>query len=145
MGTISFLLPENLPAEDAAQLDRACIAGGPDNVPWPGETRALDSQITIRRGVDESGYLLAPVQLGPLGRLMVSSATLMERPRPYELMVELARGKINQVRTQFHDWLTMGLQPSPELEQTIRDASRAFGQAVLEESPAARQQLAQAA
>jgi hypothetical protein len=145
MGTISFLLPENLSAEDAVELDRACIVGGPDNMPWPSKTHTVNSHLTIRRAVDESGFLVSPLPLGALGRMMISSSTLMERAEPYELLVELARGKTNQVRMQYHDWCMGGLQASPDLEQSIRTASHAFGEAILADSPAERQRLADSA
>ncbi len=40
---------------------------------------------------------------------MALSATLMERLAPYHLPLELARGKINQVRGQAADWIMGGL------------------------------------
>jgi hypothetical protein len=139
MGTISFLVPENLTAADAAELAHACIVGGPDNMPWPSDVRIVNSHLTVRRAVEESGYLSAPLQVDTLGRLMVCSSTLMERPEPYELLVELARGKTNQLRSQYHDWCMGGLQSSPALDQALRQASQAFGEAVLGETPAQRQ------
>ena len=38
MGVMSFLLPSGLSAEALRELQRACVAGGPDAMPWP--TRA---------------------------------------------------------------------------------------------------------
>ena len=45
-----------------------------------------------------------------------ASATLMERPRPYHLAIDLARGKINQLRGQAADWEASGLEPVGRLE-----------------------------
>jgi hypothetical protein len=59
----------------------------------------------------------------------------MERPAPYNLLVELARGKINQVRNQAADWQAGGLQLTPALQQQIHDASLAFGHAVCATAP----------
>ena len=49
MGTMSFLTPLKLSAEAARELERACIAGGPDSMPWP--TRALyePGRLTVHR------------------------------------------------------------------------------------------------
>src|SRR5206468_1401407 len=85
MGVICFQLPTGLTADAARQLDRACVAGGPDNMPWPTEVRVESDRLQVRRAVDESGYLLVPWDAGEAGRLMGSTATLMERPDSYSL------------------------------------------------------------
>jgi hypothetical protein len=135
MGTMTFFLPDGLSSESLRELERTCVAGGPDNMPWPTELRLNDHQLLARRSVDESGYLMAPWVLPGLGHLMGTSATLMERPAPYNLAVELARGKVNQVRCQAHDWRAGGLQIDSALERDIHEASSAFGRAVTETRP----------
>src|SRR5262249_18373775 len=79
--------------------------------------------------VDESGALLAPWPVDGAGRVMTASATLMEREPPYQLQVELARGKINQLRCQASDWRSGGLQMAPEFAERIHEVSRSFGRA----------------
>jgi hypothetical protein len=132
---MTFQLPAGLPRESARELERACLAGGPDNMPWPTEQLFRGNQLTLQRAVDESGYLVAPWAIDGVGQLMGASGTLMERPAPYHLVVELARGKINQVRCQSADWQAGGLQLPADLEQQIHDVSVAFGQAVCSPSP----------
>ena len=61
---------------------------------------------------------------------MTTSPTLMERDPPYQLQVELARGKVNQLRNQAADWLSGGLQMPEALQDDIRDATLAFARAV---------------
>jgi hypothetical protein len=145
MGMISFLLPENLLADQAKELDCACISGGPDNMPWPSDSQFESPRLTIRRAVEESGYLVVPWQLPGRGSLMGSSSTLMERDAPYDLLIELARGKVNQVRCQLHDWCMGGLQISPEIGKSVREAGLAFGRALLVEALPERNRLAQEA
>ena len=58
MGTVSFLLPKSTKPDDTRELGRACMAGGPDNMPWPTEVHVDPSRLTLRRTVDESGYLV---------------------------------------------------------------------------------------
>jgi hypothetical protein len=61
---------------------------------------------------------------------MGTSATLMERSKPYHVQIELARGKVNQLRGQLSDWLGGGLEvPAAVLEQ-VRAATLAFSRAV---------------
>ena len=116
MGVMTFQLPDELPADAVRDLERACVAGGPDNMPWPTELSRQDGRLWVRKAVDESGYFLAPWPVQEVGRLMTSSATLMERPAAYQLLTELARGKVNQVRNQAADWVAGGLQLPPPLQ-----------------------------
>jgi hypothetical protein len=106
------------------------MAGGPDNMPWPTEVQVEPQRLTMRRSVDESGYLVLPWVVDGAGRLMGTSATLMESPSPYHLEIELARGKVNQVRCQAADWQAGGLQVPADLVQRVHDASAAFSKAV---------------
>src|SRR5437764_11126975 len=130
MGVMSFLLPNGLSQEARGELERCSIAGGPDNMPTPTELTFSSGQMRTRRGIDESGWLVAPWPVAGVGHVMGTTATLMERTRPYNLLVELARGKINQMRCQAADWRMGGLQISPELQQTIHAATLTFGRAV---------------
>jgi hypothetical protein len=143
MGTMTFQLPVNLPADAARELKRTCMAGGPDNMPWPSGLQFTPGQMGVSRVVDESGFLVVPWPIDGRGLMMGTSATLIERPRPYNLLVELARGKVNQVRSQASDWRTGGLALSPELEQRIREVGLAFAHAVAGVPPEEASQQAQ--
>jgi len=146
MGTMTFQLPPDLPRQAARDLERACLAGGPDNMPWPTEQRLDDGRLRLQRVIDESGHLVAPWEIEGFGRLCGTSATLMERQSPFHLLVELARGKLNQLRGHAADWRAAGLQISPDLQRLIHDASFTFGHAVtadagVDRSPAAAEAL----
>ena len=127
---MSFLLPADLPPETMRELERACISGGPDNMPWPTEIQVEPGKLSARRRVEESGSLVAPWLIDGAGRLLSSTATLIEREQPYHFLVELARGKVHQVRTQSAEWQAGGLQMPSELAQQIREASVGFSRAV---------------
>src|SRR5262249_563668 len=128
MWPMTFQLPPGLPHETAQQLQWSCLAGGPDNMPWP--THLTFDAATLTRPTEESGHLVAPWPITNLGQLMGTSATLMNRTVPYDLLVELARGKVNQVRCQAADWQAGGLQIPPDLAEAIRQAAFVFGRAV---------------
>jgi hypothetical protein len=129
MGVMSFLLPSGLSADALRELERAWVAGGPDNMPWPTEARVESGRLVVSRDVDESGTLAVPWDANGSGRLMSTTATLMERPEPYSLPVEIARGKINQLRCQAADWRAGGLALPPELAGEVLDVTFAFGRA----------------
>jgi hypothetical protein len=130
MGTMIFDLPAELPAEAREELERASVAGGQDGMPYPSEATVEQNRLLVSRRVDESGCLQVPWTIDPLGQFMTSSATLMERAKAYSLTVELARGRVNQLRGQAADWIMGGLLMPEPLDQDILDAARTFGHAV---------------
>jgi hypothetical protein len=87
--------------------------------------------------------LTVPWTVAGAGQVMCSSATLIERPTPYLLPTELARGKVNQVRSQLADWLTGGLPTTPQIEQQVHEATFAFSRAVTHSPPEQAGQIAQ--
>jgi hypothetical protein len=131
MGTVRLQLPADLDAERAHELERGYVLGGPDNMPWPTRVRVSQSELVLDRDVEESGAVAVPWDITRAGRLMTATTTLMERDSSYQLQVELARGKVNQVRCQAADWKAGGLPISDELEEHIRSASLAFSSAAL--------------
>jgi len=134
MGSMTFLLPDPLPSVATATLPEACIAstvGYFDQTPVPTEVEIGSGRLTLRRAQNESGYLVVPWPVEPFGTLVVSSSTLREREEPYRLLVELARGKLNQVRSHAAEWQGMGLRCGPDFNRSLADATRLFGRAAL--------------
>ena len=130
MGTMIFQLPPTLPEDVRAELERASVAGGQDCMPYPTQAIIDDRQLIVNRRVEESGCLQVPWNVIGAGKLMASTATLMERLTPYHLTIELSRGKINQLRSQTADWLMGGLLVGDSLDGQIRQATQMFGKAV---------------
>src|SRR5262249_34205665 len=130
MGTITFLLPPNLAADAALELERAGMIGGQDGMPYTAHITVEPKFLHVGRRTDESGYLIAPWDVEGAGRLMVASPTVIEREQPYQLQLELARGKVNQVRGQAAEWLLGGLVMPPQVDEVIRQGTRAFCRAV---------------
>jgi hypothetical protein len=130
MGTMIFRLPDGLAAESVQELEFAALAGGPDGMPLPSQLDLHPHQVVLHRDEDDSCILLAPWSLSSVGRLMFSSATLMDRNQPYDLLLELARGKVNQVRNQSADWQLGGLAMPESLADRIRTNAIQFGRLV---------------
>src|SRR5438874_418159 len=145
MGTMSFLLPASLSPDEARELERACVAAGPEGMPWPTRARVECQRLIVERLVEESGYLVAPWKIDGAGQLMGSSGTLMERPLPYHFLQELARGKLAQLRSQADQWQQQGLVLPANVEALIHRARRAFCRAATEASTAGIDQDAQVA
>ncbi len=145
MGKLILQLPDDL-AESARQdLERSSVTGGQDNMPYPTDVCLDDGRLVLTRCVNETGSMQVqvPWPVNGFGQLMTGSATLMERPAPYHLGIELARGKINQVRTQAADWTMGGLLMPDTLAKEIRAATLAFGHAVMRLPDAEATPLAQ--
>src|ERR1700722_4097474 len=142
---ITFQIPADLSREAARELERASLAGGPDNMPYPTELHRRGTALTLLRSVEDSGHLVAPWPVESFGQLMGTSATLTERLAPYDLLIELARGKVNQVRCQAADWQTGGLQITGDLQARIDEASHTFGRSVCSGDPREAAALAQRA
>jgi hypothetical protein len=130
MGVMRFLLPSDISDDLAEALGRSSVGGGPDNMPWPTDATVSDGRMGVRREVDESGFLIAPWDIPGFGRFFGTTGTLIEREEPYPLPLELARGKINQIRAQAAEWEAIGTPIPAELADRIHEASVSFSRAV---------------
>lgn len=143
MGTMSFLLPPALSAEANRDLSLACLAGGFDNAPNPTRVQIEGDRINLSRSVDESGFLIIPWQIDGVGRIMTATTTLMERAEPYSILVELLRGKINQIRNHVAECGTLGVQHSPDLVEMTKRLSHRFGEVLALHPSAKADEMAQ--
>ena len=133
MPTMSFRVPADLPGPAAADLLRSAVAGGHDRAPTPTRCDLRDGHLVLTRDLGESGPVYIPWPVPRTGRLVTPTTSLMFRDRPYELAIELARGKVNQVRNQYADWHGGGLSAAPDVEALLHRATHVFGSAILEE------------
>jgi hypothetical protein len=136
MGSTTFLLPTPLPPAAGSLLRLACLAGGYDQAPTPTAVDVADGRLVLTRETAESGFLLLPWPVGGGGAVVTTSATLRERPEAYRLMVELARGKLNQVRTQTGEWKDIGLHAPADFDTELDRLTHRFGTAALATDPA---------
>lgn len=135
MGQLRFLLAGGeLSGAPAAALG---YLAGLEGIPWrggchwlPAATADGPGELVLERDCNESGCLHVPWCVDGYGEVVLSTACLMERTRPYHLPVELARGTLNRLRNQLADWQAAGLQIPAELEAATRTVSRNFGAAV---------------
>lgn len=130
MGEMNFTLPPDLSVEAMHQLERISVTSGHDSVPASCQIQLNPSQLTLLRETDDSGNVSVPWQVKNAGRILINTGTLIERKEPYDLLLELARGKVNQLRNQTFDWLFGGLNMPPSLAQQIRDSTLAFCRSV---------------
>ncbi len=144
VGGLRFLVTD--PDRLGAHVSERVYMAGYDQVPWPCRVRLRGTELVIERDVADSGKVYIPWSVNGHGELTLCTATLMERPRPYHLSVELARGKLNQVRNQAAEWHAMGLSIPAEFERRLHDAQQHFSRAATrQDEPAAAAEHAQRA
>lgn len=122
MGLIRFLVPRRAGLPDDV-LGRVYMAGV-DEIPWQTRARWNESQLIIERSESDSGNLFVPLEVAGHGQLMLSTASLMERSRPYHLDVELARGTLNRLLNQVAGWESMGMSVPAAVRGAIAESRR---------------------
>lgn len=130
MGSMTFLLPSDMSEDLARELVRTSVAAGQEAMPYPTRVSVENNRIVLFRSIDESGMVLVPWDVEGAGRFMMHTASLMERADPYHLPIELARGRVNQLRGQEFDWLMGGLKIPAEVSAQINQATNDLAQAV---------------
>jgi hypothetical protein len=134
MGLMRFLLPTDRITEEIAQ--QAYLTGF-DRVPWQVNIRYSPGELILERAASDSGAMHLTWPVERYGMITLSTGSLVERPEPYYLPLELARGKLGQLRNQMNDWRSLGLSVPADLQQKMADATRLLGQAaVMDQSSA---------
>jgi GH35 family endo-1,4-beta-xylanase len=134
VGQLRFLVPD--PSRLTERAVPQAYLTGLDPIPSFCRARVGDGGLIVEREGFESVKLNVPWRVDGRGELLVTTATLAQRDRPYLLPLELARGKINQVRNQLAEWLPLGLVPSDDVNNKILAATRQFTQAAVGQADA---------
>lgn len=132
MGQMRFRLHDR-DRISADALKRIYVAGT-EEIPWSTRSTWEGNELVVERTVDDSGSLYVPWHIDGQGQIMLSTATLMERSRPYWLEVELARGLIQRIRNRLFIWEWLGLKTPAELQQQLQQATREFSRAATSQS-----------
>jgi len=134
MGLMRFIVsPPDRVSEET--IEQAYLSGM-DRVPWPVRVRRENEQLVLERAVNDSANLYLPWDVAEHGRIVLSTATLSESPRPYQLPLELARGKVGQLRNQMAEWQSIGLTLPDAMKTTVAAAIDCFSRAAtLQDQP----------
>ncbi len=124
MGSMRFVSPSgSLPSELVEQIYLA----GYDRIPWRVRAQLVDEQILIERENCDSGNLYIPWNVNGYGQVTLATASLMERHEAYSLPIELARGKLSQLRNQMAEWELSGVKIPDHVRQIASEAMKHFG------------------
>lgn len=135
MGQLRFTVPA--PERLAAHGRELAFVAGTDGIPWEGRARLEGNLLTIDRDQRESGWTHVAWHVPKRGVLMLCTGSLMERPQPYLLPVELARGTITRLRNQSAAWQQAGMNLPPAFVASSRLATTALIAALTEKGPEA--------
>lgn len=128
MGRMRFIVSP--PSYITDEMAQQAYLSGLDRIPWETQVRYINGELVLERTVSEAGVLHIPWPVEGYGQLVLSTGTLMERLEPYHLPLELARGKIAQIRSQQSEWEALGLVVPVTVTQAVTQAVRYFGLAV---------------
>ncbi len=136
MGVMRFVVypPEML--DGWPEVYDAYLSGADGRV-FATQIEVTGNVITCRRALSESGRLHVAWPVKGFGRPVISTASLPERELPYLLPLELARGKIAQLRDQISAWEVGGMVVPDDFRAPYQEANRLFREAAaLQEEPA---------
>lgn len=132
MGLMRFVADDQRLVTES-RVARAYVAG-PDETPTYGRTLLSGDQIVIERVDDSSGCFSIPWPIPGRGDWLLATASLMEREKPYQLEVELARGLVFRLRDQLAAWEALGLKTREDILQGVRKATQDFSRAAVSQN-----------
>lgn len=145
MGVMRFLV---LPAEAAMNWPESSSAyiTALDGRVFQGRIELAGNVLSCTRANSDSGKLHVAWPVPGMGRPVLTTASLPESDHPYLLTLELARGKIGELRDQAFQWQFAGMSISPEYQELMKTAFSLFSKASASRSePLAASQYAQEA
>jgi hypothetical protein len=111
---------------------------GADGRVFSTQIEVTGNLVTCRRSSGESGRLNVAWPVKGFGRPVISTASLPEREEPYLLPLELARGKIAQLRDQISAWEVGGMVVPEAFSAPYQEAHRLFREAAAAQVQPAR-------
>jgi len=111
----TFRLPRELAGSLRSDLAESALLGR-DQLPWPTEVSVEGDVVVVSRDQHEPMCVQTPLTLPDFGRVVVQSCALPENGE-YDLLLELARGETDKVRTEFAECERKGFRASVALRQ----------------------------
>jgi hypothetical protein len=128
MGVIRFRVVPGARLADWPEAQGAYLTGADGRI-FSTRVELEGDVLGCRRSSSESCKLHVAYPVSGFGQPVLSTASLPERETPYVLAVELARGRIVQLRNQAATWEQSGLQIPAEYQTLMVQAQRQFGRA----------------
>lgn len=120
MGTIRFFIPSR-DLDDWPEIDRAYLGDAEGHVESC-EPTLSGNELLFSRASDQSTRLFVACPVAGLGRPVLGTGSLRGREEPYDLLVELARGRVSQIREMEAHWRLAEWEIPPDISREIEHA-----------------------
>jgi hypothetical protein len=128
MGVMRFLVHPPEAIRDSSELPQAYLSGLDGRI-FPTKIEVEGNQILCRRPMSDSAKLNVNWPVSGTGRPVLTTCSLREREDPYLLAVELARGKIAEIREYCAAWEQAGMAIPDAFRRVQKDAFVLFAKA----------------
>ena len=128
MGVMRFLISPHELLDDWPEIHRAYVSGFDRHV-FPTQVEVSGNLLLCRRQHSDSGKLHVAFPVEGFGRPVLTTSSLRERETPYLLALELARGKIAELRDQASVWEQIHMAIPDTFREAERRAFRLLSQA----------------
>ncbi len=115
---------------------------GQDGIPVRGDLAVVDNAITCKKRVHGACGLALMWGAGASGRLMLSTARLPDRNRPYNLNVELARARLRIIAGKIEEWGLFDFAKAERFNREFHTVRQMFVAALKGDSPPRSAELA---
>ena len=133
MGVMKFLVhPDSLMSEWPEAQN--AYTTGLDGRVFPSRVEIEGNVVACRRPASDSSKFNIAWPVPGFGRPVLTTSSLREQDVTYVLAVELARGKICQIRNQVAAWEQLGMQVPPTFVPIHREAHALFAKSVGQKS-----------
>lgn len=128
MGVMRFIVHPPELTRDWPEYAQAYLSGLDGRV-FPTKVELEGNMLVCRRPLSDSGKLSVPWPVAGIGRPVLMTTSLRERDEPYQLLLELARGKLSEVRDQRAAWEMARMAIPKAFVEMQSDAFRHFARA----------------
>lgn len=101
-----------------------------DWTPVPLDVEIEPPLLMLRKTTRDNGSIQIPYRVDGFGETLIPVTQLIQSDTPYRLVVELARGQLNQARHWMAESFRQGFEMPPQLHARLHEATTLFGQAV---------------
>ncbi len=108
----------------------AGMCTGPEGVPMVGEVLFNNGVLEIRRSEEHPAGLSLLWDAGNAGEYALDTARVQPREQPFNLNVELARGRLMRLVQKQEDWTLFDFPKAEKLTQRFRDLQAEFADAL---------------
>ena len=126
-----------------AKVWQTAYITGMEGIPWFCHHSLQADQFIIGRELDESGKLNIVWPTRSHGNLCLSTTSLRVVDRPYNLVVELARGTLSRLKTQTAEWQRMGMKLPESFIALAEKSTQCFIRSVTSPTGSLQDKLAQ--